>query len=73
MPKHSMDHPHSTSIQKCEYDDELKEMHITFATGSKHCFKDIPIQEYHDLNNAKSKGSHFHQRIRRAYKSEKVD
>lgn len=73
MTKHRQEHPHSTSISCCEYDEDTKEMHITFASGGKHYFKEVPIQEYHDLNNAKSKGSHFHQRIRRAYKSEKVD
>lgn len=73
MAKHKQDHPHSTSISCCEYDDETKEMHITFASGGKHCFKDVPKQEYDDLNKADSKGSHFHTRIRRRYESVKVD
>ena len=73
MAKHSKDHPHSSSIQKCEYDDDANELTITFATGSKHCFKDCPKEEYDDLNAAESKGAHFHTRIRRRYKSEKVD
>lgn len=71
--KHKQEHAHSTSISCCEYDDETKDMHITFATGSKHKYKNVPIEEYHDLNKADSKGSHFHTRIRRKYESEKVD
>lgn len=71
--KHEKLHPNSTSISKCTYDDATKEMHITFASGGTHCFKDIPKKEYDDLNAAPSKGSHFHQRIRRNYLSVKVD
>ena len=71
--KHSQDHPFSSSISRCEYDDATKDMHITFATGSKHCFKDVPKEVYDELNGAKSKGSHFHREIRRKYQSYKVD
>lgn len=73
MTKYSMDHPHSTSIQRCEYDDETKDMHITFASGGKHRFKDVPKEVYDELNASDSKGKHFHQFVRRNYDSEKVD
>jgi len=73
MTVHKKDLPHSTSIQKCTYDDETKDMHITFASGGTHCFKEVEKEDYDGLCNAKSPGSHFHTAIRRVYKSEKVD
>ena len=73
MAKHRQEHPHSSSLQCCEYDDETKEMHITFASGGKHCFKDVPKEVYDELNKAESKGSHFHRNVRRKYASHKVD
>lgn len=73
MAKHKKDLPHSTSISCCEYDDETKDMHITFASGGKHRFKDVEKDVYDGLAAAQSPGSHFHQHIRKNYKSEKVD
>lgn len=73
MTKHSKDHPHSTSISRTEYDDETKEMHITFASGGKHCFKDVDKETYDALNNSDSLGKHFHLNIRKKFASEKVD
>lgn len=73
MAKHRKEHPHSSSISCCEYDDETKEMHITFASGERHCFKGVPKEEYDGLNAADSKGKHFHLHIRKRYESVKVD
>ena len=73
MSKHKIDLPHSSSISCCEYDENTKEMHITFASGGKHRFKDVTKDVYDGLAGASSPGSHFHQHIRRKYDSEKVD
>ncbi len=73
MAKHRKEHPHSSSISCCEYDDETKDMHITFATGGKHRFKDVSKDVYDGLANAESPGRHFHLNIRRKFESEKVD
>lgn len=73
MAKHSKDLPHSSSIQRCEYNDETKDMHVTFASGGKHCFKDVEKDVYDGLAAAQSPGKYFHQHLRKNYKSEKVD
>lgn len=73
MSKHSKDLPHSSSIQRCEYDEATKEMHITFATGGRHCFKDVPKEHYDGICGHQSPGTYFHQHIRRKYDSHKVD
>lgn len=73
MATHSKDLPHSSSISRCEYDTETKEMHITFSSGGRHKFKDVTQDVYEGLISASSPGSHFHQHVRRKYDSEKVD
>lgn len=73
MAKHKHDLPHSSSIQKCEYDDETKDMHITFSSGGTHRFKDVDKETYDGLVKAPSPGAHFHANIRRKFDSNKVD
>jgi len=73
MTKHTHDFPHSTSISCCEYEPATKDMHITFVSGGKHKFKGVNQEDFDGFKNADSVGSYFHTRIRRAYKSEKVD
>jgi len=65
--------PMSTSLQSCDYNDETKEMHITFCSGGTHKFHDVDKETYEGLKSAKSPGSYFHANIRRSYKSSKVD
>lgn len=71
--KHRKDLPHSSSISCCEYDEDTKEMHITFASGGKHCFKDVTKDVYDGLAASESPGRHFHLHVRRRYDSHKVD
>lgn len=73
MAKHKHEFPLSTSISCCEYDDDTKDMHITFVSGGKHCFKNVMKEDFDGFKTAKSPGNHFHVNIRRAYKSEKVE
>lgn len=73
MTTHKHEFPSSTSIQDVTYDDATKDMHITFCSGGKHCFKDVAREDFDGFKTAQSVGSHFHTRIRRAYKSEKVE
>ena len=71
MNKH--DFPHSSSIQCAEYDPATKDMHITFVSGGKHCFKNVSQEHFDGFKTAKSVGTYFHQNIRRNYNSEKVE
>lgn len=73
MAKHSHNTPHSSSIQKIEHDDEANELHITFASGGTHCFKDCPHEVFQEMKAHDSPGSYFHQNVRRKYQSSKVD
>lgn len=73
MTKHRHELPHSSSIQCCEYDENSKDMHITFAHGDKHKYSDVDKDVYDGLHKASSPGQYFHWNIRRVYKSVKVD
>lgn len=73
MAKHQTSLPHSSSISDCEFDDVTNEMHITFASGGRHKFKDVSKEVYDGLIAAKSPGIFFHSSIRRKFNSEKVD
>lgn len=73
MTKHSKDLPHSSSIQKCEYDEATKDMHITFAAGGRHCFKDVDKEHYDGICAHESPGKYFHMHIRKKHQSVKAD
>lgn len=73
MTKYKHEFPHSSSIQCCEYDEDTKDMHITFVSGGKHCFKNVKKEDFDGFKGHPSPGTHFHSEIRRAYKSDKVE
>lgn len=73
MTKHFHEFPNSTSIRSCEYNEATKDMHITFCSGGKHCYKNVEPEDFHDFKTTDSVGKHFHSRIRNKYESEKVD
>lgn len=73
MTKHKHEFPYSSSINCCEYDEATKDMHITFVSGGKHCFKNVEKEDFDGFKDHPSPGSYFHSKVRRAYKSEKVE
>lgn len=73
MTKHTHEFPNSTSIKNIDYDDATKDMHITFCSGGKHCFKNVHKDDFDGFKTADSVGQHFHKNIRRKYQSEKVE
>lgn len=70
---HKHEFPHSTSIQCCEYDPATKDMHITFVSGGKYKFSGVSQEDFDGFKTCDSVGSYFHTKIRRAYKSERVE
>jgi len=54
MTKHKHEFPHSSSIQCCEYDEATKDMHITFVSGGKHCFKGVAKEDFDGFKTANS-------------------
>lgn len=73
MTKHTHTPENSTSISSCEYDETTKDMHITFVSGGRHCFKNVHPDDFHGFKTAESTGVWFHQNVRRKYSGEKVE
>ncbi len=67
---HKHEFPHSSSINSVEYDPATKDMHITFVSGGRHCFKNVAQEDFDGFKTCKSVGMYFHTQIRKAYKSE---
>ena len=73
MSSHKHQFPHSTSISECEFHPDKKELHITFASGGKHCFHDVDHETFEGFKVAKSPGQYFHLNIKKIFKSIKLD
>jgi len=57
----------STAIAKAEWFKDGEELALTFTSGKRYVFVDVPEQAYHDLVNADSAGRHFASSIKSIY------
>ena len=49
----------SSLLASAAYDDETKELTITFLNGRDYTYKDVLYNTYEDLINAKSPGKYY--------------
>jgi lysyl-tRNA synthetase class 2 len=54
----------STVIRSFRYDPEARELHITFVSGRRYAYADVPAEVAEEMRLAFSKGSFFNRRIR---------
>ena len=47
-----------------EYDDEARELDITFTSGKKYRYFDVPLEIYAEFLDAESKGKFFNDNIK---------
>lgn len=57
----------STVIKRFDYRPETEELLITFVTGRRYLYSDVPDEAVAQFRSASSKGSHFNRRIRDFY------
>lgn len=57
----------STAIQRFDYDSQNRQLLITFTTGRRYLYFDVPEEAVRKLRAAFSKGSHFNRHIRDHY------
>lgn len=57
----------STLVSSCSYDDESKELVVTFVSGRSYTYIDVDRSDYEDLLNAPSVGRQFNS-IKKALK-----
>lgn len=63
----------SSVIRTFRYHAEDKALDITFTTGRKYRYLNVPAQTYDDMRAAFSKGEFFNQYIRDHYAFERLD
>lgn len=49
----------SSMLSACEYDDETKELIVTFSNGKDYTYEDVDKGTYDNLINATSAGKYF--------------
>jgi hypothetical protein len=49
----------SSMLSACEFDDETKELTVTFANGKDYVYEDVDMATYDNLINATSAGRYF--------------
>ena len=57
----------STVIRRFDYWPETRELEITFVTGRRYLYADVPEEAVQQFRAAFSKGSHFNRFIRDCY------
>lgn len=62
----------SSNLEVMEYDPETKTLRVTFKNGGQFLYKDVPLHEALELENADSKGSYFSLAIKNNYPAEKL-
>jgi len=60
----------SSSLAHVAYDRHREILHVEFRDGTAYQYATVPIQTYHDLLRADSKGSYFNLHIRSCYPHE---
>jgi len=73
MSKHPPLKPlQSSALSGHHYDPESKVLHLGFTSGHVHRYLGVQGHVAQGLEEAKSAGSYFHQRIRGRYAEEKI-
>ncbi|MFN3388385.1 MAG: KTSC domain-containing protein [Allosphingosinicella sp.] len=57
----------STVIQSFDYRPDARELYVTFTTGRRYVFHDVPPEAAEAFRAARIKGRHFNARIRGRY------
>jgi lysyl-tRNA synthetase class 2 len=58
----------STVIRSILYSPETRELDVTFTTGRRYLFHEVPPEAAEDFRQARIKGRHFNSRIRGRYR-----
>ena len=63
----------STVIRRFEYAAERRELTVTFTTGRRYCYSDVPAEAAEEFRAAFAKGVHFNRHIRDRYPARERD
>lgn len=62
----------SSAIHKITYDTSSSTLRIIFVSGNIYEYKNVPIEVYHSMKRASSKGTFFNQHIKGQYSFERI-
>ena len=63
----------STVIRSFSYRPEERELDVTFTTGRRYLFHDVPPEAAEAFRGARIKGRHFNSRIRGKYRFRELE
>ena len=64
--------PGSTSIQSVDYDLTSLQMRITFKSGERYVYYNVPPSVFKGFDVAPSKGKYFQRRVRNRFRFRKI-
>jgi hypothetical protein len=62
-----MPHVQSSVMTYVKYDEDARELDITFTSGKTYRYLDVPLEIYDELLDAESKGEFFNENIKNAF------
>jgi hypothetical protein len=62
----------SSQISYIGYDEDSKELFVTFKNGSTYKYEDVPKNRYEQLMNCESIGKYFGEMIKNVYEFTKI-
>lgn len=65
MPQQSF--PGSSALSSATYDEERKELTVTFKSGRAYTYRNVPSETYEQLTTADSPGSFWRSEIKDQY------
>ena len=57
----------SSAVRRVDYDEESRELYVTFTDGDKYAYLNVPLAVYGELLDAPSLGAYVNQRIKPYY------
>lgn len=58
----------SSSLAQVAYDPRRLILHVEFRDGATYQYTDVPVETYHNLLQADSKGAYFNRRVRNIFR-----
>jgi len=62
----------SSNIAGASYDDDARELHVMFNSGSEYAYDGVPRAIYEELLSAPSAGQFFNRAIKPAYPARRI-
>lgn len=63
----------STVIENFRYRPESRALEITFRSGRRYCYREVPQQTYDEMKKSFSKGEFFNRHIRDRFTFQKLE